>query len=103
MGMVAYNFINHSFVDAALERAEKEDFGVVAMKASRVLQNPFQRSRVVKDRVDELNRIMPGDDLTVFQKGFKWALANPKLKGVVMGISNMEMAKQDVPLALESA
>jgi len=103
MGLVAYNFINHSFVDDALARAEKEDFGVVAMKASRVLQNPFQRSRLVKARVDAVNELMPGDDLTPFQKGFKWALARKRIKSVVMGISNMEMAKEDVPLALESS
>jgi aryl-alcohol dehydrogenase-like predicted oxidoreductase len=103
LGLVAYNFLNHSYVDAAIERAEKADFGVLAMKGSRVLQNPFQRSRLVSDRVQQLNKIMPGDDLTPFQKGFKWVMANSKIKGVVMGISNMEMAKQDVPLALEQA
>jgi aryl-alcohol dehydrogenase-like predicted oxidoreductase len=103
MGQVAYNFINHSFVDDAIDRAVKADLGVLVMKASRILQNPFQRSRLVPDRVQKLNEIMPGDDLTPFQKGLKWVLKNPKVNGVVMGISNMEMAKQDVPLALERA
>ena len=39
--------------------------------------------------------------MTVFQKGFHWALQNPNLSGVVVGITNMEMAKEDVPLAFE--
>lgn len=100
MGLIAYNFVNHRFIDDTLEKAEKADFGVLAMKASRVLQNPLQKKRLRESRVQQLDELMPGDDLTPFQKGFKWALGNPKIKGVVMGISDMEMARQDVPLAL---
>ncbi len=103
MGMVAYNFVNHGYVDDALEKARQADFGVLAMKASRVLQNPFQRSRLVADRVQALHEVIPEDGLTPFQKGFKWALANKKICGVVAGISDIEMAKQDLPLAMDGA
>ncbi|MDH4179451.1 MAG: aldo/keto reductase [Armatimonadota bacterium] len=103
MAMVAYNFLNHRPIDPVLEKARKADFGVLAMKASRVLQNPFQRSRLLPDRVRTIHELMPGDDLTPFQKGFKWALANDRLSGVVAGISNLEMAQQDLPLAMTAA
>lgn len=103
MGMIAYNFVNHGFIDDVLEKARQADFGVLAMKASRVLQNPFQRSRLIEGRVGAIHKIVPGDDLTPFQKGFKWALANEKLSGVVAGISNMEMVKQNLPLAMTAA
>ena len=33
---------------------------------SRVLQNPFQTTRLVKSRVAKLNEIVPGDGLTPF-------------------------------------
>jgi aryl-alcohol dehydrogenase-like predicted oxidoreductase len=100
MGMIAYHFLNHTWVDPILEKAKKADFGVMAMKASRVIQNPFNRRETQPDRVKALNALVPGD-MTVFQKGFHWALQNPNLSGVVIGITNMEMAKEDIPLAFE--
>jgi predicted aldo/keto reductase-like oxidoreductase len=100
MGMVAYHFLNAKWVDPVLEKAKKADFGVMCMKASRVLQNPFNRRETQPDRVKALNALVPGD-MTIFQKGFHWALQNPNLSGVVAGISNMDMAKEDIPLALE--
>jgi predicted aldo/keto reductase-like oxidoreductase len=100
MGMVAYHFLNHKWVDPVLEKAKKADFGVMAMKSSRVIQNPFNRRETQPERVKALNALVPGN-MTVFQKGFHWALQNPNLSGVVAGISNMEMAKEDIPLALE--
>ncbi|MYB54489.1 MAG: aldo/keto reductase, partial [Acidobacteriia bacterium] len=33
--MVAYNIVNHSYVDAALDRAQAADLGVIAMKVAR--------------------------------------------------------------------
>ncbi len=100
MGMIAYHFLNYKWVDPVLEKAKKADFGVMAMKSSRVLQNPFNRREMQPERVKALNALVPGD-MTVFQKGFHWALQNPNLSGVVAGISNMEMAKEDIPLAFE--
>jgi aryl-alcohol dehydrogenase-like predicted oxidoreductase len=100
MGMIAYHFLNHKWVDPVLEKAKKADFGVMAMKASRVIQNPFNRRETQPARVKALNALVPGD-MTVFQKGFHWALQNPNLSGVVIGITNMEMAKEDIPLAFE--
>jgi predicted aldo/keto reductase-like oxidoreductase len=100
MGMIAYHFLNHQRVNPVLEKAKKADFGVMCMKASRVLQNPFNRRETLPDRVKALDALVPGN-MTIFQKGFYYALQNPNLSGVVAGISNMEMAKEDIPLALE--
>lgn len=100
MGMIAYHFLNHRWVNPVLEKAKKSDFGVMAMKSSRVLQNPFNRRETRADRVKALDALVPGS-MTMFQKGFHWALQNQNLSGVVAGISNMEMAKEDIPLALE--
>jgi predicted aldo/keto reductase-like oxidoreductase len=85
-----------------IEKAKKADFGVLAMKASRVVQNPYNRRQTIPERVRALNSAVPGD-MTIFQKGFHWALQNPNLSGVVIGISDMAMAKEDVPLAMVRA
>jgi len=100
MGMIAYHFLNHRWVNPVLEKAKKADFGVMAMKASRVVQNPFNRRQTIPERVKALDQLVPGD-MTIFQKGFHWALQNPNLSGVVIGITNMEMAREDIPLAFE--
>lgn len=102
MGMVAYHFLNHKWLGPVLEKAKKADFGVMAMKASRVIQNPFNRRQNIPERVKALEALMPGD-MTIFQKGFRWALQNPNLSGVVIGMTNMDMAKEDVPLAFAKA
>ena len=99
MGMVAYNFVNHKFVGPVIEKAKKADFGVMAMKASRVIQNPYNRRQMIAERAKALDQLVPGS-MTLFQKGFHWALQNPNLTGVVIGITTMDMAKEDVPLAI---
>jgi predicted aldo/keto reductase-like oxidoreductase len=100
MAMIAYNFINHRYVDEALEKAREADFGVIVMKASRGLQNPFRRSNLVQDRVKTINELVPGEDLTPFQKAFQWVLANKNISGIAAGMANMEETKQDVPLGM---
>lgn len=99
MAMVAYNFVNHPWMDPVLEKAKQADMGIMAMKASRFLQNPFNRRQTIPGRVKALQAAVPGD-MTIFQKGFHWALQNPNLSGIVVGISDMAMAKEDVPLAM---
>ena len=102
MCLIAYHFLNHKWVGPVLEKAKKADFGVMAMKASRVIQNPFNRRQTIPERVKALEALVPGD-MTIFQKGFHWALQNPNLSGVVIGMTTMDMAKEDVPLAFAKA
>lgn len=98
MGMIAYHFLNHNRVNPVLEKARKADFGVMGMKSARVIQNPFNRRQTIPERVKALQALVPGD-LSPIQKGLHYALQNPNLSGVVMGISDMDQANQDVPLA----
>jgi predicted aldo/keto reductase-like oxidoreductase len=102
MGMIAYNFFNDKWVGPVIEKAKKADFGVLSMKASRVVQNGYNRRQLVPDRVKRLNAAVPGD-LTLFQKGFRWVLQNPNLSGVVAGITTLDMAKEDIPMAMTKA
>ena len=100
MALVAYHFLNHKWVGPMLEKAKKADFGVMSMKSSRVIENPVNRRQKLADRVKALDALVPGD-MTLYQKGFWWAMQNPNLTGVVAGITNMDQAKEDIPLALE--
>jgi predicted aldo/keto reductase-like oxidoreductase len=98
MGMIAYHFLNHNRVNPVLEKARKADFGVMGMKSARVIQNPVNRRQTIPERVKALEALVPGD-LSPIQKGLHYALQNQNLSGVVMGISDMDQARQDVPLA----
>jgi aryl-alcohol dehydrogenase-like predicted oxidoreductase len=103
MCLIGYHFLNHPWVGPVIEKAKKADYGVLAMKASRIVQNPFNRRETIPERVKALDALIPGDKLTIFQKGFTWALQNPNLSGVVAGMTTMEHAKADVPLAFAKA
>ena len=41
LGMIAYHFLNADRVDPVIEKATKADFGVLCMKAARVIQKSF--------------------------------------------------------------
>jgi len=98
MGMIAYHFLNHNRVNPVLEKAKKADFGVMCMKAARVIQNPFNRRQTIPERVKAINALVPGDQ-SPFLKAFGFALKNENLSGVVMGMSDLDQSKQNVPLA----
>ena len=80
---------------------ELENAGVEVVRNCAVTLAQIQQQ--VPDRVKLVEKMMPGEGLNVFQKAFKWALAKPEIHGVVAGIENMEMAKEDVPLAVTGA
>jgi aryl-alcohol dehydrogenase-like predicted oxidoreductase len=73
------------------------------MKASRVLQNPYNRREMIPERVATLNRLVPGDKMNLFQKGFYYALQNKNLSAVVIGTTTVEQAKENLPLAFAKA
>ncbi|MBZ5583998.1 MAG: aldo/keto reductase, partial [Acidobacteriia bacterium] len=103
LGLIAYHFLNAKRVDPVIEKAKKADFGVLCMKASRVLQNPYNRRELIPERVKALNELIPGSGMTPFQKGFHFALQNKNLSGVIIGMTTLEQAKENVPLAMTTA
>jgi len=92
MALVAYHFLNHRWVGPMLEKAKKADFGVMSMKASRVILNPMNRRQTNPERVKAINDLVPGDHMNAHQKGFWWTLQNPNLAGVVAGMLNFDQA-----------
>jgi aryl-alcohol dehydrogenase-like predicted oxidoreductase len=94
--MIAYNIVNHSYIDAALDRAKQADFGVIAMKVAR----PVHPGRAAADpaRLKLINEAVPGA-LKPPQKAYVWALRNPALAAVNSEMINQQMVDENLPLA----
>jgi predicted aldo/keto reductase-like oxidoreductase len=103
MALAAYNVINHRYVDKALENAKKKDFGVIAMKAARPVNNG--RNNGTKDdpaRVEKIQKAVPGE-LKVPQKAYLWVLRNPNLSATISEMDTLEKMKDNVPVAGQKA
>jgi len=96
--MVAYNIVNHRFVDQALERARKSDFGVIAMKAARPVF-PGRSTPVPVDpkRLKLIEDAVPGP-LKIPQKAYTWVLRNPNLSAVVSEMTSAAHVLDNLPL-----
>ena len=97
--MVAYNIVNHRYVDAALDRAREADVGVIAMKVAR----PCHHGRgngLPNDprRVALIEEAVPGD-LKVPQKCYLWALRDPRVATVNSELKDSAMVAENLPLA----
>ncbi len=97
MAMVAYNIVNHKYLDALIDRAAAEDFGVIGMKVARPVYPGGNRPPIRPDKADELDRTIPGD-LTIPQKAFAWALSNPNLSAAVANMVNEEQVRENLIL-----
>lgn len=97
--MVAYNIVNHGYVNGALDRARQADLGVIAMKVAR----PCHHGRgngLPNDprRVAMIERAVPGE-LKVPQKCYVWALRDSRIAAVNSELKNSEMVAENLPLA----
>ena len=97
--MVAYNIVNHAFVESALETASEADLGVIAMKVARPchhgrnngLPNDPRRVAMIEDAV-------PGT-LSIPQKCYLWVLRDGRVAAVNSDMKNSVMVAQNLPLA----
>ncbi|MBI3209468.1 MAG: aldo/keto reductase [Candidatus Solibacter usitatus] len=97
--MVAYNIINHRFVDASLQRAHKAGMGVIAMKVARPVHNGRNRGIVdPPERIAKANAAVPGP-MKVPHKAYLFALRNPNLSAVISEMGTAEITKDNLPLA----
>ena len=102
MAMVAYNVVNHEFVDKALDAAHAADLGVIAMKAARMV-HPGRAPGVsgdypvTPDRLEKLNRAVPGD-MPVPLKAYSWVLKDRRISAVNSEMTSVEMVRQNLGL-----
>lgn len=95
--MVAYNIVNRKWVEPVLQRAKKEDFGVIAMKVAKPV-HPGRTQTAAPERVKLINDAVLGA-LKVPQKAYVWALRNANLSGVVSEMMNQQHVDDNLPLA----
>lgn len=97
--MVAYNIVNHRFVDQAIERAHKNGVGVIAMKAARAVY-PGRPTEPPLDprRVKLIEEAVPGP-LKIPQKAYAWVLRNPHVAAAISEMFTAEHVRENLPLA----
>lgn len=97
MAMIAYNIVNHDYVDSALKQAREAGVGVIAMKVAR----PVQRRPEQPGNPEWVRRVeaeVPGT-LKVPQKAYLWALKNPNLSAVISELVHLDLVHDNLPLA----
>ncbi|MCS6953430.1 MAG: aldo/keto reductase [Bryobacterales bacterium] len=98
MAMVAYNIVNHRYVDRALEKARQADFGVIAMKVARPVYRGGDERAAEPGHAERIETAVPGPWKRP-QKAYLWALQNPNLSGVISEMVNADMVRDNLPLA----
>ncbi len=95
--MLAYNVINHAFLDHLLISAREKGIGLIAMKAAMAVATPYDPAQVPVPewRVSKLNRIIP-EDMKLQVKAFLWALQNQDLSAVNAGMYTEEMVLENL-------
>ena len=101
MAMVAYNIVNHAFVDDALAEAHSRDFGVIAMKVARPVFPGRGRGTVDPERRKLLDREIQGD-WSVPQRAYLWALRNKNLSAVISNMVDAEQVRENLILPAAS-
>ena len=106
MAMVAYNIMNHEYVDKALDAAQQADIGVIAMKGARAVHpGPGHIDAgfsVTPDRVAKLEKAMPGP-MALPLKAYSWVLRDRRIAAVNSEMTDVEMVRQNLGLVLGRA
>jgi len=99
VAMVAYNVVNHRYVDEAVAEAAKADLGVIAMKVARPVFSGRKNGKPDDPaRVQLADAAVPGP-MKVPHKAYIWALRNPRVSAVNSEMVNAQMVRENLPLA----
>lgn len=102
VAMVAYNIVNHAFVDDALAEAFSGDLGVIAMKVARPVFPGPGKGEVDPARRRRLDRAIQGD-WSIPQRAYLWALRNKNLAAVISNMVNADQVRDNLTLPTASA
>ncbi|MBL8229658.1 MAG: aldo/keto reductase [Bryobacterales bacterium] len=101
--MVAYNVVNHAYVDKALAKAHQNGVGVIAMKVARPVHHGRNNGQPDDPgRVAKIQSVVEGP-LKVPQKAYVWGLRSPYLSAVISEMGSMAITKDNLPLAAPKA
>ena len=101
--MVAYNVVNHAYVDAALDWAQEADVGVIAMKVARPCHHGRNNGRPNDPRRVALIEKAVLGDLSVPQKCYVWVLRDTRVACVNSELINSKLVAENLPLAAAKA
>jgi len=103
MAMVAYNIVNHAYVDRALDEAAAADLGIVAMKVARpVHPNRKHGTPVPEDWLRRLHSTVPGK-AKVPLKAYAFALRNRHVAAVNSEMLSTTMVRENLALGARKA
>jgi aryl-alcohol dehydrogenase-like predicted oxidoreductase len=97
VAMLAYNVVNHTFVDAALAEAHARDFGVIAMKVARPVYPGLGRGDGHATGIRRLEQEIPGD-WSLPQRAYLWALQNPHLSAAISNMVDLDQVQANLKL-----
>jgi predicted aldo/keto reductase-like oxidoreductase len=96
--MLAYNIINHGYLDPLLREAHKRGMGVIAMKAANPVYSPHPATRPTPSwRLEKLNHFVPGD-MNAAVKGYIWVLQNPHIAAAVSEMFTEEVVRENLTI-----
>jgi aryl-alcohol dehydrogenase-like predicted oxidoreductase len=98
--MVAYNVANRSFLEPALEEARRADLGVVAMKLAQAVYDPDRSTNPRAERMALLDRLVPGEGQSPYQKAYRFGLANPNLSAVISNMVDEKQVRENLAVAV---
>ncbi len=98
--MVAYNIVNKSYLDAALDKAKQADLGVIAMKVARPVHHGRRDGRPNDPRrVAMIEEWMPGGELHLAQKCYLWALQDSRIAACNSNMVDSGQVKMNLAVA----
>jgi predicted aldo/keto reductase-like oxidoreductase len=98
MAMVAYNIVNHGYVEKALENAHKNNLGVIAMKVARAVHPGYTAAD--PERVKLMESTLDGPWPTP-QKAYLWALQNQNLTAVISELLDEKLVESNLQTVMD--
>ena len=97
VAMVAYNIVNHPYMQATFKQAHDHGVGVIAMKVARPVNPGPGRVAVDARRIQKIQSAIPGA-WSIPQKAYLWALKTPNLSAVISNMVNLEQVEANLRL-----
>ena len=86
VAMIAYNFLNSSYLEDAIQEATNAGMGVIGMKVAMAVATQHKELQPLPAwREEKLNRILPGEEKAPV-RAYLWALQNPNISAVVSNL-----------------
>ncbi|MCS1411157.1 MAG: hypothetical protein M2R45_04354 [Verrucomicrobia subdivision 3 bacterium] len=97
--MVAYNIVNHRFLENALAEAKQAGVEVIAMKVARPFYAGSNQASAAPQAKPALEAEIPGE-WSIPENAYLWALQNPDLSAAVSNMVNADQVVANLKLPM---